>query len=481
MRYLLALIALSGLTAAPYRDPDGFALDLPAGWQVKKFGQGGVVAISTDPSRFALILPVLGRSGDCSATLRQALSSGWNAFPGIADVQLQAAGPRAAVAGFSVRQRQGRGAMLCAETGPRSAMFYALSAPAAQYGTDRPALLAILKSFRYTGRPGAASPAVAAVPPMEPWREPTEGAYQSVKPAGWQVGGGVRRVSNNDVRVGVQLLSPDRSSAIFLGDTRLNKCFVAGTFSSQYASAPLGQGVERCPYRDGVQMAEFYAARALASDWRLEGVQVISRRPRPDLNQLGAQASATLGQMGMNQSYGEVRFVGSRGGVPMEGIVIGATLFTTSGSVDPNGGMYTSYVTGYLAPADRAATVGAAANRVMSSVRWDYGWITGNRQAAINDTRMALEYNRQIAALGQRMFEERDASNQRRANASGHLLSGTVELQGPDGQKYQAKAGSNYYYLDTDAARRVSDPNDAVTRRDVWDRDVDLQPLAIVP
>jgi hypothetical protein len=316
---------------------------------------------------------------------------------------------------------------------------------------------------------------------MEPWREPSEGAYQSVKPAGWQVGGGVRRISNNDVRVGVQLLSPDRTAAIFLGDTRLNKCFVPGTFSSQYGSAPLGVGVDRCPYRDGVQLAEFYAARALASDWRLEGLRFVGRRPRPDLNQLSTQASATLGQMGMNQSYGEVRFAASRGGVPVEGVVIAASLFASSGSVDPNGGMYTSYVTGYLAPSERAAAVGAAANRVMSSARWDYGWITGNRQAAINDTRMALAYNRQIAALGQRMFEERDAADQRRADAAGHLLSGTVELQGPDGQKYQAKAGSNYYYLDTDAARRVSNPNDAVARRDVWDRDVDLQPLAIVP
>lgn len=477
MRSLLVLLAFSGLPAAPYQDPDGFALELPAGWRVSKFGQGGVVATSPDAARFAMVLPVLGRSADCAATLRQALTSGWSAFPGIADLQVQAAGPRSAVAGFTVRQRQGRGALLCAETGPRSAMFYGFSAPAAQYGADRVALLAILKSFRITGR--AAAPAAALS--LEPWREPTEGAYQSVKPVGWQVAGGVRRISNNDVRVGVQLLSPDRSAAIFLGDTRLNKCFVPGTFSSQYGSAPLGVGVERCPYRDGVQLAEFYAARALASDWRLEGMQFIDRRPRPDLSQLSAQASAALGQMGMNQSYGEVRFVASRGGVRMEGVVIAASLFASSGSVDPNGGIYTSYVTGYVAPADRVATVGAAANRVMSGVRWDYGWVTGNRQAAINDTRMALEYNRQIAALGQRMFEERDAANQRRANASGHLLSGTVELQGPDGQKYQAKAGSNYYYLDTEAARRVADPNDAVARRDVWDHNVDLQPLAVVP
>ena len=32
----------------------------------------------------------------------------------------------------------------------------------------------------------------------------------------------------------------------------------------------------------------------------------------------------------------------------------------------------------------------------MGNVRWDYGWVTGNRQAVANDTRLALGYNRQI-------------------------------------------------------------------------------------
>lgn len=108
----------------------------------------------------------------------------------------------------------------------------------------------------------------------------------------------------------------------------------------------------------------------------------------------------------------------------------------------------------------------------MGGVRWDYGWVTGIRQAAANDARMALEYNRQIAALGQRMFEERDASNQRIAEGRGHVLSGTTVLQGPDGQRYQANAGSNYF-LDA--------PNDTIIGRNVWENPIDLQPLAIVP
>ena len=177
--------------------------------------------------------------------------------------------------------------------------------------------------------------------------------------------------------------------------------------------------------------------------------------------------------MGMTQSYGEVRFSASRQDNPVEGVVIGSTIFASSGTVDPNGGIFTSCVTGYLAPASNTATIASAAARVMGGVRWDYGWVTGNRQAAANDTHMAFEYNRQIAALGQKMLEDRDAANQRIAEGRGHVLSGTTVLQGPDGQRYQAKAGSNYYSFDA--------PNETIIGRNVWENPIDLQPLAIVP
>lgn len=155
-------------------------------------------------------------------------------------------------------------------------MFYALAAPAAQYAADRQTLLAVLKSFRSSA--SASTP--AANLSMEPFREPTEGAYQSVKPSGWQVAGGVRRISNNDVRVGIQLLSPDRAAAIWLGDVRLNKCVVLGANMRQFGSSPLGAGSEYCPYRDGIQTAEFHALRALSDDRRLEGL-LPPGTPRP--------------------------------------------------------------------------------------------------------------------------------------------------------------------------------------------------------
>ena len=134
--------------------------------------------------------------------------------------------------------------------------------------------------------------------------------------------------------------------------------------------------------------------------------------------------------------------------------------------------MFTSYVTRYLAPAASAGTVSSAAARVMGNVRWDYGWVTGNRQAAANDTRLALGYNRQIAALGQQTFEDRDASNQRIVEGRSHVLFGAVALQGPDGQRYQTKAASNYYFLDA--------LKETITGRNVMGHPIDLQSLAIV-
>lgn len=56
--------------------------------------------------------------------------------------------------------------------------------------------------------------------------------------------GGVQRISNNDVRVGIQLLAPDLSAATWLGDVCLNKCLVLSNHMCQFGQAPLGAGVE---------------------------------------------------------------------------------------------------------------------------------------------------------------------------------------------------------------------------------------------
>ena len=50
------------------------------------------------------------------------------------------------------------------------------------------------------------------------WREPNEGAYTISVPQGWKVSGGVRRRTPVDVRTAVNVVSPDGTIRLFIGD-----------------------------------------------------------------------------------------------------------------------------------------------------------------------------------------------------------------------------------------------------------------------
>jgi hypothetical protein len=75
-------------------------------------------------------------------------------------------------------------------------------------------------------------------------------------------------------------------------------------------------------------------------------------------------------------------------------------------------------------------------------------------------------------------------SSGKRADAMGDLLSGTVRLQDSQGNRYQAKAGSNYYYAVEQGLAVESDPNRAVMGTDQWaplhNGSIDLRPLEVL-
>ena len=169
-----------------HQDPDGFSLNLPQSWKVQKFGTGSVAVFSPNPGEFVLVMPVLGRTADCAATLRDQFAKGWQPFPGAQGLNVTPTGRGVAVAGFQFQGGQNRGAVMCAETGQRSAMFYAIAAPGAQFNGDRDSLLAILKSFRYGGGSSDKKRPAASAVQMEQWQEASERAFIGAKPAGWR-------------------------------------------------------------------------------------------------------------------------------------------------------------------------------------------------------------------------------------------------------------------------------------------------------
>lgn len=484
MRVLL-LFSMTLACAAVHQDANGFRVEVPAGWSVHALGEGRMVVSSPNPWKFVTVAPVLGRSADCSTALRTTFTNGWGSFPGARNVIVRPAGRGIAVADFEFQNGQNRGAVLCAETGRNSGMFYGMAAPTAEFGAERGRLVSILRSFRYVSTATAETrraPAPGAALPMEPWREASEGAFTAEKPAGWRAEGGVRRISNNDVRLGYRLIGPDGQAGIVLGDVRLGTCTVAGPGGQQFQNMGPTAGIEWCPYRTGEQAAELYALRLLAQDWGVQGMRILSRRPRPELSQESSQAAAAYG-LKVRDSWGEVQFEGTRQGIAITGTVVGFTQFLAS--VDPNliVGTYTTQINAFVGGRGQEATYAATIAKIQGSTRWNIQWVMANRASAQRDSQMVMRYLREQGERGQRMFEDRMASVDRRAAGVGDLLSGTVRLRDSQGRQYEAKAGSNYYYLNDEQAKRGGNRDDAVVGSDVSlpvTGVVDLLPLEVI-
>ena len=73
-------------------------------------------------------------------------------------------------------------------------------------------------------------------------------------------------------------------------------------------------------------------------------------------------------------------------------------------------------------------------------------------------------------------YDNRMAAADRRAAGVGDVLSGTVRLRDPEGNQYEAKAGSNYYYLNEQQARVVGSDLPLPGTDGV----IDLRPLEVI-
>jgi hypothetical protein len=489
-KYIL-ILTLAGLPAVAaaaqnqsYTDPGGFSVNLPPGWQVQKFQQGYVRMHSPDGQRFLLVLPILGRSADCSTLLRRTFASSWAAFPGARGVEVApVAGSRGlATARFTFRDGGSRGSVLCAETSSGTGMFYALGAPAATFAQEAPAMVAVLRSFRYGGAARSAAGGAAAgpvtLPRMMQWQEPRELAYTMQVPEGWRVSGGLTRLDASHAKSGVEIASPDGQAVLRFGDARLATCTVPG---QGMASMPSSGGLNLCPYQTGRQAGEMYLQRTLAREWGVEGLQLISSKDRPDLSQAADRGPAQFG-LQVRNAFAEIHFRGTRRGAPVEGALLANTQMMAS--VQGQNfilGTYTTDVHGFLAPPARVPEVAAISGHVVATTRWSVEWYQREQRIGAELARRTLAMMHAQGEEQQRSFWARMDASDRRRDAVNDILGGTVRLSDGEGRVYDAKAGSNYYFVDTDEARRAGRPNDAVVGSDIYPAPlVDLRPLEVI-
>ncbi len=108
----------------------------------------------------------------------------------------------------------------------------------------------------------AAPPQASAALSFVTWKEPNEGAYTINVPEGWKISGGIRRRTPVDVRSAVNVVSPDGTIHLFIGDYDVPPAREPDQLTPM-AGMREGQiydGVLLARYQTGVEFAQRYAA-----------------------------------------------------------------------------------------------------------------------------------------------------------------------------------------------------------------------------
>ncbi len=480
-RIFVCVLAISSAARGnEYHDPAGFRANLPEGWQAVQSKAGHFVLVSPDPQKYVFVQPVMNRTADCSATLRQALSGGGSQFAGVQGLEISSPGRGVAVARFIFQNGQVRGEMLCAETSSRGGTIYGLAAPAAEFANDLPMLMAVLKSFSFEapskGSAGGAGQALA-IPRLMQWQEPYEMAYTMGVPEGWQVIGGIQRRDATHYTNGTQMSSPDGSAVIRIGDQRVSDCLVPGPNSM---AGPGTQGY--CQMQSSANFGSAYIGQLLARDLGLaipqNGLQIAER---PDI---AAQAEESPRSMGiaLRVSASELRFQGMQNGSPVTGSFLAITTFyPAANGQNFVAGTMSFGIRGFVGRPEQFGVLARLTGAVGSSIHINPVWYSQTQRINQQIAESRLAASQQQAQRQQQAFWDRMESSDQRREGMRDILGGTVRLSDGQGNQYEAKAGSNYYFRNDDAARTASHPGEAVGGTNEWPSPmVDLTPLEVV-
>ncbi len=474
--FLLLLPVL--LMAREYHNPAGFRADLPEGWQAVQSKAGHFVLVSPDPQRYVFVQPVLNRTADCADTLRQVLAGGGQ-FKGAQAPEILPVGKGMAMARFLFQNGQVRGEMLCAETSRRGGTLYGLAAPVQDFNRELPRLVAVLKSFAFEAhKQGSALSSQIAIPQLVSWQEPHELAYTMGVPQSWRVSGGIRRLDVTHYNDGIEISSPDGAAVIRVGDNRIGSCTVPGPNSM---AAPGTYGM--CAMQSSRQFGSGYLQQMLARDLGItiaaNSVQWIDR---PDVAQQADELPRSMGLQAQS-SASEFRFTGTRGSAPVAGALLATTKMFYGAAAGRQFilGTLSFGISGFVGPPDQFGMLGRLTGVITTSIRINPAWWSQTQQINRQVAEATLATMRHQAEQQQQSFWDRMAASDRRREGVNDILGSTVRLSDGQGNQYQAKAGSNYYFRDDDAARTAGRPDDAVTRGDLWPATtVDLTPLQVI-
>ncbi len=427
-------------------DPHGFTVKTPAGWTLAApNGTTAVVAGSADHA-LVVVRPFLAATGATAGQCLQAAPTSLaDVLPGasLGQVVNLPGPPQEAAASMTFQGSGGASAagVLCAVNG-YSGMLYAIGAPASTFGQLRPTLIAVLKSFTFTGKPSAPSASYVT------FTDPLEQAFTVEVPQGWPVSGGMHRYAAVDVRPEVDVSSPDGGIRLRYGDQSIGPFEApnpllaqAGYSAGTQVSNGYGVTFQIDSYVPGAEFAQQYVQSAWAS--LCPGLSVVNSTDRPQSAAALNQQVSAFASTGVQAHFdaGDVSFTCANG---LRGYEFAATLDTTSES----GTIWMIYnLLGYLAPAAQTSQAQQALDHMAATFRQDPGWLQRQGNQAVATAQIASQAGQQIANDIQQGYWYRQSVNDQLRNSWSNTILGQQDEVNPDtGEEYKVASGYNYYW-----------------------------------
>lgn len=363
-----------------HKDPLGFQVSHPNGWSVETPGKEFIEVKSQNGSDFAIIYPfITDQQITAMDFLNKTPSMFASEFPeaSIRGFQRLLERPDEVVMAldYSDGGVQGSAAILCVIDN-RSGMLFAIAAPALTFNDTSTNLIRILKSFSFIKPESSQSQNIQYVV----WEDPEKDAFSLDVPVGWNVTGGLLEPNPGDLRLGVEIDSPDNKVGVVYGDTRIPLYI---SMSGVPDSPGLVEGTEYYPeynlylkakqYMTGKEFAKAYADFVMKD---IPGVVYNGDLDRPDLSQAINEVYRQSG-LPLEANAGETTFTIEVNGERWQGYCLAVTEKRNLGS-----GSYiwqVSKLIGYIAPDSREQLARSVLERAVNSFKYNNVWIQNQK------------------------------------------------------------------------------------------------------
>lgn len=440
-----------------HNDPAGFSVDTPASWKVATDEQSGRITFSGERGERFTVWPgfiqgqQLDRNG--AGTLVRQVARGINAQ--LSWHKPEYAGNMVRVVARSAQQNSVT--ILSWNPMPEgtSLLAFAIEAPPAVYRASVETFTGILSTFRVRQQTAGEGKAPQSYSPdrlsFVSWTDPRENALTISVPKGWETTGGLQRMSVNDVRSSVQIVSPDRQIWILVGDpnigpfTQPTQLLARGGFR-EGSFQPLTDGTKLLikRFRSGQQFAREYAEGVIGQ--QCGDLRVTASSDSPDLaSACQAEVRAEASEYGINvqMTAGDVAFTCTlqRSGSSATPMVGHVTAVTGLASPSPLWHLYKLY--GYLAPAGRQAEADSVCRNAAASLKLDPQWQMKQKQASalsveqgkreseatLQRWRMAYDAQRKSHEIVMDVIRHRNAVQDKIAHDWSNVNRGTIDVR----------------------------------------------------